>query len=395
MNGNNRVGSRSLPWPWTVTVATLVVVVTSLRFWSLQSRGLVALNPAKPFLALAQPIGVWALSAAFARDWRGLRRWRGHAWVIAALLLIFAAAISVLYPHFNRLELRALHLDSDIDDEFIVSAGNALRFRNPYADSLYTGNPISEGPGWVILNAVFGSPKRFFLLAPVHAAIFCAVLWRATGTAAASTLALLICLASTGLWESSFGGDLAAAGFAMASATVLCFVSRDRPAVVGLLAVLVGAIATVRLPFVLYPALVALLLWRAQSPRSAVVVASVGTAVALGLHVIFWAIQTDAYPPFHLVGQSLGLLKPGGLAVAAGLSAIVGLAVRRLWLTDSADVLFWQGLALFVPFAVVAWGSIASVGLTGDDWTRYLAPSIPSFAAAAAISACRGGKRVA
>ena len=253
----------AVSWRWIVIVTIVVIILTSLRFWALQSRGVAALNVVKPVLAIAQPLVLWAICTAFARDWRGIRGWRGHGWVSAALLVGYAAANSVLHPYFDRPALRALGLDSDIDDEFIVAAGNALHLRSPYADALYTGNPISEGPAWVIVNAIFGSRTWFFLLAPSYAAIFAIAVWRTTGAAGAATLALLVSLASTGLWESSFGGDLAAAGFAMASGTLFCRMPRTRTAGVIAAAVLIGAVATVRLPFVLFPLLALVLTYSA------------------------------------------------------------------------------------------------------------------------------------
>jgi len=258
--------------------------------------------------------------------------------------------------------------------------------------ALYSGNPISEGPAWVILNAIFGSRTRFFLLAPAYAALFAAIVWRTTGAAGAATLALLVALASTGLWESSFGGDLAAAGFAMASGTLLCLLAPTRLGLAVVAAVLIGAVATVRLPFVVFPILAALLLVRARASRAATVVLIVGIVVAVGSHALFWGTHPGEYPPLHLVGQSAGSVGALGLAVAALLAAgVVGL-LWRSWLLDGADVLFWQGVALFGPFAIVAWQSVATVGLTGEDWTRYLAPALPSFAAAVAIGTYRIGE---
>ena len=372
-----------------MTGTIVVIILTSLRFWALQSRGVAALNVVKPALAIAQPIALWLLCTAFARDWWGIRRWRVHGWVLVALLVGYAAANSVLHPHFDRPELRALKLDSDIDDEFIVAAGNARQLRSPYAEALYTGNPISEGPAWVILNAIFGSRTMFPLLAPAYAALFAIVVWRLTRAAGAATLALLVTLASTGVWESSFGGDLAAAGFAIASGTLLCLLA---PARLGLSiagALLIGAVATVRLPFVVVPVLAALLLYRARARQAASVVIACGAVVAVGSHLIFWAMYRGGYPPLHLVGQSAGSVGPLGVVIAGLLAAGVAFLLWRSWLEDAADVVFWQGVGLFGPFAIVAWQSIATVGLTGEDWTRYVAPAVPSFAAAVAAGAYR------
>jgi hypothetical protein len=379
----------AVSWRWIVAATIVVLIVTSLRFWAIQQRNIVLLNLIKPALAIAQPIAIWLLCAAFARDWQGVRRWRGHGWVSAALIVAYAAVNSLLHPYFDRQELRALGLGSDIDDEFIVAAGNALRLRSPYADALYSGNPISEGPAWVILNAIFGSRAWFPLLAPTYAAIFAAILWRTTRAPGAATMALLLSLASTGLWESSFGGDLAAAGFAMASGTLLCLSAGRRMPLLWIGTVLIGAVATVRLPFVFLPVLAALLLARAGARTAALVVLIGGLSLAVGSHLVFWAAQSGDYPPLHLVGQSLGSIGPFGLAIAGVLAALLAWAVWRLWLGDEADVLLWQGLGLFGPFAIVALGSIAAGGLTGEDWTRYLTPSVPSFAAAAALGAYR------
>ena len=388
-------GQAAVPWRAIVAATIVVIMLTSLRFWALSSRSVAALNVVKPALALAQPIALWVLCTAFARNWGGVRTWRGHGVLLAALLVAYAGANSILHPYFDRPALRALGLDSDIDDEFIVAAGNAWRLRNPYADALYSGNPISEGPAWVILNAVFGSTSRFFALAPTYAAVFAVVVWRRTGAVGAGTLALLVSLASTGVWESSFGGDLAAAGFAMGAGTLLCLPPTARLSQILAGAILIGAVATVRMPFVIFPALAALLLYRARARRAAAVVASAGTGLAVGSHLVFWAIQPANYPPLHLIGQSFGSVGPIGLVVAGALAAAVAWVAWRRRLGDGADVLIWQGLGLFGPFAIVAYRSIVTLGLTGEDWTRYVAPSVPSLAAAVALAAYRTEPRPA
>jgi hypothetical protein len=361
--------------------------VTSLRFWAIESQSSAAINAVKPWLAALQPVAVLAVCSAGAYNWLGVRRRWVAGTVVVATLVGFAAANSVLYPHFDRPELREQGRDSDIDDQFILAAGNALRLRSPYADPLYTGNPISEGPAWVILNAPFGTRDTFFAMAPVYAALLALALWRSVGPAAAA-LSLLVALASVGLWESAFGASLSAAGFAIATATLVLVEWRDRTVPVVLAALLIGAVSTVRLTFVCLPALVALLLWRPGAGPAARTVLVVGTMVGLGSHLIFWAQSTGAYSPLHLIGQSMDRLKPAGLLGAAALAAAVVWITRRIRLSGSADVLLWQGLGLFGPFAIVALESVVHGGLASENWPRYLAPAIPSLAAADAIRAC-------
>jgi len=378
--------------PWLVPVA--FAFATSGRFFALDSQSLPWLNAWKSFLAALDLAGLilvaWMASGAGRRptdtsDRRALI-------ALAGALAVLALALSALHPYFDRPELQAANLGGDRDDALIDAARRLLALEDPYAAPTYTRTPISPGPGWVLLNLIAGIPGLFPLLVPLHAALLTAVVARAGYGVGPTLLATLFCLGSAGFWENAYGSDLSALALALATCTVAAFSFRRHAGLHVLLPLLAGALATARLPLLLYPAWLGVLLWSLGDRRSGLVTAILGTATALLLHGIFGVLMSRAgpYPPFHLLDQGMLLFGPGGLAAGlAGLAAFALVAARQA-LTSVAAALWRQGLILLLAFGSISLAAIAAAGgrLDGiQDWTGYAIVALPSLVLARTLYA--------
>lgn len=79
---------------------------------------------------------------------------------IIFLILLVAAAL-IIYPKVDALKL--VDKGSDQDDGVIIATTRMLSGFYPYSENTYLGNPISTGPGWLILHTPFVAIHMYIL----------------------------------------------------------------------------------------------------------------------------------------------------------------------------------------------------------------------------------------
>jgi hypothetical protein len=371
------VSARQLP----VLAACALAFLISLRYFALESHSLGISSSVKFALAGVQAGALLAFAFLSIRVPASSRIWRLSA---LAALVFAAATLPWLHGYFDRPELRETNQGGDRDDAMIDAVARLVSGIDPYVAPVYTGAPISPGPGWLLLNPFAFEPAGFALMLPVHALLFACLAARATGGWKAPAVAILGCLGSTAVWENAFGGDLASLGFALASAGILCANARTSPVLLWLCAIFVGFLATARPPLLALPIFAALIFfWARGERRRAVTVGLAGTIVALALHgaFAFGFDRAAAYPPAHLFSAGARLFGvPGLVILIVFLAGTVGLLGRRISLASDPAAIYAMGLLL--AFAPISLATIAASGYRLDgpiDWTGYTVVALPSF----------------
>lgn len=363
-------------------------LLLSLRFLTSQSQTLASLNALKPLLALGLAAGLAALVYVVVRPPPGARRALASPWLAATLLAAFAAANFFLYPLLDREAVKLAGEGSDADDALIDAASRLLRGEAPYAAPTYRGNPISPGLGWVALNALWANTAWFFAMTPLYLAALAGLVRWVCGAWPAANLVVIGHLGCLGFWELAPTHDLAAFGLALAGGFVAAFALRRAAPALAAMAVVLGVIASARVPFAAFPLLAAALLARATPLWP--LLAALGTGVAVALPLAYAYLSAGLYPPFHLAGAGAALLPSGWFPGAAAATLAVTLLVLRRPAVRLADLTLRAWACLVVPLGFVAAAQLAAIGFDTGRWegANYLMPAF-SFAVVALALAWR------
>ncbi len=299
-----------------------------------------------------------------------------------ALVAATALAAAAVYPLADGLkhQLRG----SDSDDALVVAAEGLVAGRNPYLGRTYFGLPLSPGPGWVLLWAPLALAGVQHLGTPALLLAVGLALRRRSWRPA--NLFLLALASSLGFWEIlAVGGDQLAIGLAVVLA-VLAARRLDSTSGAVAAAVFAGFVATARLTFCYFPAVLGWLV-AARDRRRGLLAGAVGTAVCAGLHLLFYAWGPGEYGPLHLVAKG-GRIVASPWAAAALVAAAAAAAIVLGARCDRLDrwlLLTWA--SLWLPLLAVAAADLAAGGFRFRHWegASYLLPPMPVFAAFFAV----------
>jgi hypothetical protein len=361
--------------------ACALAFLISLRYYALESHSLGLSSSVKLWLAGVQAGALLAFAFICVRLPESSRLWR---WGALAALVFAAVNLPWLHAYFDRPDLKGLDRSGSRDDAVIDAVARLLSGIDPYLAPVSGGAPISPGPGWLLLNSFAFAPTGFALMLPFHASVFVWLAARATGGWKAPAIAIIGCLGSIAVWEDAFGGDLAALGFAVASVGVLCGSAAPSTARIWFCTVIVGLLATARVPLLALPVFVAIVFfWGRGDRRNALVVGAVGIFVALTVHAAFaFGFERDfPYQPAHLISVGVRLFGLPGLAFAA--ACIVG----AIWLLGRTSARGTDPLALYtagliLTFVPISLAKVAEVGFRlaeAIDWPGYTVVALPTF----------------
>ncbi|HEY4048557.1 MAG TPA: hypothetical protein VGM27_16950 [Acidobacteriaceae bacterium] len=211
--------------------------------------------------------------------------------VSVAFLIALAGVFLVIFPRIERMHSQGR--GSDQPDCIIVVSHSLMGAQWPYQRAkLWSGNPLSCGPGWVALQApaVQTAGYRWNLVLSWACAV--AAMIAALGWSSTSALLSLIAL-SPGLWlAASNGSDFLTFGIAIAA----LFLASDKLRRIRSVSIIVLAlVAQFRFPTMLVPAFM-----RKQIGRRGVIWAS---ALAITCQSIFLFWNTKSFiddGPLHL-----------------------------------------------------------------------------------------------
>jgi hypothetical protein len=354
----------------------LVVVllqVASLREWSRFLPGWAALFAA----VVAALVGVGLLDR-LARVAIGVRA-TALAWT--AVVVAVAALGSAYVTSADGLA------GSDRDEAIIASAQRLMRGEHPYAEPTYLGNPLSPGPGWVVLHVPFVAlglypfvPALAWAVLPLTAAL------ASQERSKATMRTIVLSAAAPVLWhELITGSDLLTAGVIGAAAIVLSAADiprRLRP----LSIVALAAFMTSRAPLLLGGAA---FYATSRAVRGAASIALYALAAAALAWAALFAIAPTDFSPFHLITRA-PVMFPSAALAATLIATVATLAiVTRSAVVTTAHRLWNFGIVLLVPLSATAVMSLARADWDLASWVgaSYLVPAAVPLLLASALEA--------
>jgi hypothetical protein len=311
-------------------------------------------------LILIYLLATYAVYADFLHNGRlkrGLQGILSSGWTMVCLVAVTLGLNRLVYPLAYALKYQKRGSDQDYA---LLLVGNRLwHLVSPYALRTYYGNPISAGPGLVLLLLPFLSMDRYFLITPLMLAAVAYTLYRISGSFYQANLFLGLCLSSLAFWETMVAGsDLFVVGGFMVLCLAFFYSKLEKNTLYLVCGILfLALIATTRVVFLYLPPLYSLFLWK-RRPWLGYTVFIFALFGALLLHGIFYFWDPPNYTPLHLVGKG-GLLLPGYLKISL---IICALAIGWLTLKNVTDNLvswlFYLWLALFTPLAFITFADL-------------------------------------
>lgn len=291
----------------------------------------------------------------------------GSVWTLVVLLVIVIVINYLVYPIADGLE--AQMRGSDQDDALIQAGQRLVSGLNPYEASTYRGNPISPGPGWVILALPFCIPGIYFLMTPLFILGAAFLLRVLGGSFYRSNLFVFLLMSSLAFWEVMVvGSDMLAIGLLFLGCVVLVYFKWEQSIFWTVACVvLVSFAATARVIFVYLIPLIGVFLWR-RGYVTALKFAALSGFMCAAIHVLFYYWNPQSYTPLHLLGKGEALL-PTGLMIPAVLACAAAALYTTLKSRDRLDrwvFLLW--LCLLIPLAVLSLGGLISRSYDFASW---------------------------
>jgi len=278
--------------------------------------------------------------------WRFLLRYRFAIAILSGAGLLIATL--VVYPRV--VALHAVGHGSDQADCIIAGSQRMTSLLWPYKRSLmWSGNPMSCGPGWIMLQSAFTRwmGYRFDLLLLWAGSLFC--IDRAIGRERAIALVALLALCP-GVWQcAANGSDFLTFGIVIAAFLLLTTRSRlNRP----LLVAIAALIFQFRAPI---PAMAGFL--RRSAGRGAAIFAGL-LAIFTQLAFLVWnPLDYIRDGPLHVIHKALGISPPIGRvgeAIVLVTAALIAGLCLCLWIGKLAGTLEGSLGYLVLIFAIPA-----------------------------------------
>lgn len=363
----------------------LLVLVFLVQIASLRSLDKYVFHQRLASLVAAAALG--ALSLGLVRFGR-LRSYRLARAPLAPAALVAAAALVSLfvYPVADGLKLSGR--GSDSDDALIQGAQNLFLHFDPYRAPTYLGNPLSPGPGWILLASPFAMTGLYALFFPFCLGLLVFLLRKAGAAPVAILEGLLVLLAGLGVWQAmAVGGDLLPLGVGLVACLVPLRSGWKNPGSFVAYVLMVSLLLTGRVVLPILIPLIGLHLQRSGRRREALLfVASAGLGTCL-VHGVFY-VQPSSYMPFFLLRKGLNLL--GHLApldprltaavlVLALAVCGIALASRFRGPATHSGLALSAAVSLTLPLSLVALGDLAERQFALADWegSNYLLVTLP------------------
>ena len=242
---------------------------------------------------------------------------------------------------------------SDADDAMIQGALYLWQGASPYIATTYFGNPISPGPGWIVLFSPLVLLNVYWLITPVMLALLLFVLWRQTQDWLVLSRLSLILPSSLMFWELLVVGSDLWALSCLAALLLLIPVHRWRGLKFLAVVLLAGTVGTARSVLFYFAALPALHLWP-QRKLGAVAIGLLALSVTVLWHAFFWQVSGGNYPPLHLLTKGGDLFS--GIWLGVAILLLAATCGYLLWLRAAQPLHILQAgfVALYVPLLLVA-----------------------------------------
>lgn len=305
-------------------------------------------------------------------------------WILCVLLGLVAVVSFYGYPAADG--LKVIMRGSDQDDALIDAGMRLIQGRNPYSSPTYLGNPISPGPGWIILLLPFTLTNCYFVVTPLVTLALALVARKISGGFLVPNLLLLFSMSSLGFWELTVvGSDLWAIGCSFQICLLMVFtgwfnVRNGWWRNIFSLAT-VAMVSSARVVFGFVAPLLGIFLWK-RDPSSGKWFVLLSIAFLVLIHGLFYLWSPSDYTPLHLFTKSSDLLSTWACcAILITSCIIVGCWTLRCVGNDVESWSFFLWLCLFTPLSVPAFSSLVNLSYRFSDWEggTYIFLTVPSY----------------
>ncbi len=295
---------------------------------------------------------------------------------ITTFVLLF---LTIVISFFLYPRLEGIGRGGTGDDAMILPAQALFNGIGMYNVHLFDGAPVSPGPGWIAMNAIFVMTGTYGLFNTIYLGLIgFLVIWKKQKWISELNLMLLFLMLSFAVIEQIYSRqDLLAVGcgFLICVFLVEFFLDQQNFYWIGILA---GLIATSRIIFIAFPILIMLIYYK-KNPPVIVKFGLVSILTAIAFHLIGY-FTSDFYQPLHLIlnraPDRVGLL----FIVAGGLVSLVILFIALRHPGDSTKArLTWISILLFIPLFFISIGELQNGQFNLANWeaARYLLPALP------------------
>ncbi|MCP5449815.1 MAG: hypothetical protein H6972_04500 [Gammaproteobacteria bacterium] len=333
----------------------VISIVTSAPFF------MVFFSEYSVFLILSY--GLFLILLVFSIEMLGLKKSNILDYSLLWLLPIVVLGLLniLLYPG-TRLVPNPSSAPSALVEPAVALFYNGL---NPYSIRIFDGAPISPGPGWILLNSPLLLGGLITILTPIYLFFSGFMLAKLCKATHAFIYILLTLVSLNFLQMSIIGHDLPAIILALVGLTLALNLYYKDNIYFIIIAVLIGLVATARVPFVIFPIALSICLVKIDYFRARVfLILSVGITVTV--HLIFWIwvySQGVFYQPLHVIGRATH----GGSLIILFFGALIwamfGWYGWRHLTKCPSTWMFFLWTVLSIPFIFVGINELLSNGL--------------------------------
>jgi hypothetical protein len=324
-------------------------------------------------------LGIFIVYAvALDPDRNSLSNFLNKQTIYILLVLILLIVNFVVYPIADN--LRFQNVGSDQDDALILAGQRLIKGMSPYAASTYLNNPISTGPGLVILGIPFASKTLYFLFTPVFMALVGILLFLRFKSWAAPNLFLMLMMSTPVFWNRMVtGSDFLAIGSLFIICNLLLFYSWKNAWAKAFIIIFTVLSTSSRLVFLYLILVFGIFLWR-RNKSDAIMFTILSWAGTGCLNLAFYLRDPNNFTPVHIIGKGIQILRGSGLIVwtivACFIGAVVIFSLARNSLERWMLLLF---VSVFVPLCLLSLGSLTSFKIGYWQGAQYFGIFMPIY----------------
>ena len=304
--------------------------------------------------------------------------------VLLFFLLLFLFVLSYLLFDYQLYLQEFEKRGSDASDAMIKAGTNLLQGSHPYLEKTYLKNPISPGPGWILMNLFFANKNSYFLLNPFYITLSSFCVYQLNKSYYDINCYLLLLFSSLSFWEVvGIATDTIGISCAIFVISFLIYRYWNISFFVNFLLIFfLGLITTARINLIYLPILLAFPYYK-KNKKSFISLSAMSLFVAFACHFVFYLESPNTYHPIHL-RKKVGLYFD---IYALSFILILLLPVFSVFKDKYTDIsrnfrtLF---LGLAIPMWVLSINALRGANWQGKDWGDpfyYLVFTFPLFLA--------------
>lgn len=291
---------------------------------------------------------------------------------------VFVAVTIIMIVGYAVADSRKLEdAGSDQDDALILAGQQLSAGHYPYAHKTYLNNPISPGPGWVILFLPVTVLGIYPLVIPGCVFGIAYLIYRLTESVTKSNLFLWLLFSSPLFWETTFqGSDLLPLGCGFVLGSLLLYFLWGKNIYWDFaISLFIAFMLTSRIILAGY-----VFIWACFLKQRLRFGAVVGLLV-IASHGLFWVWNPSLYSPLHVIDKGQTIFTVYHLIAALLISGIAVVYALLNLQTTLESWLYALWMCIFVPLGLVSLAQLRAVHYDFARWegATYQMIAIPVY----------------